>query len=282
MFSPLQLHTIYLGSSRGLSGFSASISLTLLVLFANAISASRTWGLKIHPQQAQITIPSFRHWILLHQFIRAHLRRTNGQGIYVQFIWVAIRDYLRMPFEIVQWSSQCNQDNLSPALPLPLSSHFVPYCNHPPVYASGSKSYWVGSYDSRGRTELVTSKICHHPWIGLRADPRRPRLCPFASMEDMGHRDSGMLDVISGSPPDDDWLNKRTNEIYSFLSFFLDIDLGFVLYAMPYARLCFLFAMLSFLLSCFAISSNQKKSNIVHLYIESYRTEMILDSLSKS
>ena len=46
----------------------------------------------------------------------------------------------------------------------------------------------------------------------------------------MGHRDSGMLDVISGSPPDGDWLNKqRTTEITPFL--FLDNDS----YPMPYA-----------------------------------------------
>ena len=50
----------------------------------------------------------------------------------------------------------------------------------------------------------------------------------------MGHRDSGMLDVISGSPPDDDWLNEqRTTVITPFL--FLDNDS----YPMPYAFMPF-------------------------------------------
>ena len=140
----------------------------------------------------------------------------------MQFIWAAIRGYLRMPFEMVQWSSQCDQDNLSPALPLSQCNYLL----HHPVCASSSKGYWLGSYDGRGRTELVAPKICHHFGIGLRA--RRSRLCLFLTMEDMGHRNSGLLDVISGSPPNGDRLTTENGQLkvtlHSFL-LFLDIDI---------------------------------------------------------
>ena len=71
-----------------------------------------------------------------------------------------IRGYLRIHFEMVQWSSQRDQDNLLSSLPLRSSDRFVPQCNRLLHYASGSEKYWLGSYGSRGRTGLVIQKVC--------------------------------------------------------------------------------------------------------------------------
>ena len=158
VLSPAAAYDLSRGFTRPIRVF-GKYFLSPLVLFANAITSStvnRTRGLKIHPQQAQTTIHSLRYCILLHQLIRARLRRTNGQGIHVQFLWAAIRGYLRRPFEMVLWSSQCDQNNCSPALPLPLSIGFLPLRHHLPVYASGSKSYWLGSNDGRGCTTKIS------------------------------------------------------------------------------------------------------------------------------
>jgi hypothetical protein len=132
-----------------------------------------------------------------------------------------------MRIEMVQWSSQCGQDCLSLV-------RFVPQCNyllHLPVCASGNEYHWVGSYDSRGCTRLVTQKVSRCPCISLCADPRRPRPYFFASMEDMGHRHSGVLDVICGAPPGGGWLEN----VNSFLT------LAHTLCPMPYAPLCSLY-----------------------------------------
>ena len=125
----------------------------------------------------------------------------------MQYIWSPIRGGLRVPFEMVQWSSHCDHD--IPSRSLLLSRFILRYHRplHLPFCTSGSKGYWLGCYGSRGRARLVTQEMCHRPWIDLCTDPWRSQPYIFASMEDMGHRYSGMLDVICGAPSYCSWIN---------------------------------------------------------------------------
>ena len=109
-----------------------------------------------------------------------------------------------------------------------------------PLGNRGFKSHVDGGRISKRANISYRRLIClSHPWMG-HADSQRRRPCLSTSMEDMGHRDPCLLDVICGASPDG-----RNCVVIFFWQMTRTLCWLYVL-CMPYVPLSFPFPMHSF------------------------------------